>query len=561
MMTNSTYLRVLLVLLLVGVTAGSSITAVAVAASGAASSATAVPTDGADLVVRQESYIGKDVKQSSADGRPVYTARGERLIIVPQNFQADNVVDFGVTTDAGTLDYDSTLGAFIFSPEGEQASFQMYWIVAQQAAATGGNSTGSQQHKYVATIKIAGGVGLAHRPTTEFSQTRQAAANWNEFNSTIQDVRDQDLLLWFGPPPDTETVINGMVATYVTSRDPFRLLSGGLTAVILTLTLTIGGIAWLALREGYAALAMYKLRSKLGLYRSIEHAEAEISERVLALDLQERERAVANKDWNDKYTDTEAAALRELADTPREGLIEAGNRLLPEVWLGDRLKALASFGFVARVTERDADGSIADAELVPPDDVTGNPSADPAPDGGTATAGDGDDGDEGPDGARPDDIVSLGNPSRDLTLALADDPVVIHEFDMGSANIDPETLDSSPTSYTLPELLDEFEIQFQHFDDMAAAGEALHEWIDVIAESPYCEADGTPRPARVALNSLLSSMQWLGDGYDHPTARLMSEYVERVLVEYDPSRESQQVVRDIKHGKDISDISLRREGS
>lgn len=549
---------------------GSSVAPVVGAATAQSDS---ILTRDADLVVREPGYTDQSVEPTTADGQVVYPVQGERVWLRPANFNATDVQDFGVEGGNATLEYDAAMGAFTFQPAGDRGTFTAYWIVrepvavnrtveqtVERPAPNGSNTTVTvtenvtrtateyRQVRYEAIVKVTGGTNLAHVPDSRIDQLEQSAANWEELNATIQDIKSQGLLLWelTGTDPSTETILQGMVDTYVTTRDPPRLLRGSLRKFLLVMVLSLGGLLYFAIREGFAALVMRRLKKELGIYQSTEHAEGDVSERIFEVDRRERERASANLDYADRHIDPEANAMREaFGETPREGFENYANHILPGVWLTDRLKAMGQCGYAARVTERtapdggadDVDGELAveTAELVDLNDPRTDATLDDA------------------------DIIDLSaidgaDPDLDLVFALleSDETRICKEFDLTTADFDADALDTSPLSFSLRELMDEIDLQFSHFESMEAAGEAAHEWIDVIHDSEYCEPDGTPRPARRAFNILLTDSQWLGDdGPELPQARLLSEHIERILIDYDPTRESAQLVKDIRDGKEV----------
>jgi hypothetical protein len=84
---------------------------------------------------------------------------------------------------------------------------------------------------------------------------------------------------------------------------------------------------------------------------------------------------------------------------------------------------------------------------------------------------------------------------------------------------------------------------------MEAAGKAMHEWLDAINQTPYVDPDGQIRPARQTLGTFQASMEWLNTDTQLPQAGLLAEYIEAMLIAYDPTKEDAQLVRDIRDGK------------
>lgn len=500
-----------------------------VAVGPVATAAAADVTRPADLVVRQESYVQESVSVQTQNGTPVYTVRGEQVWLRPSNFAPESVVDFGVDRGAGELAYDEAMGAYTFSSDGEQASFSVYWIALEEVAVGGANNTSTtvQRVRYEATIRVVDQADLEHAQTGELAALREDANNWRSWNETVQDVREMDLLLWTfvrgGEPPSTEALLEGMISTYVTTRDPLRLLTGGFFSVIVILTLSLGGLLYLAIREGYAAYAARRMKKKLNIYRAVESDEGEISDRVLEADRREREQVWGNLDFNDfGWSDHEAAAYREaLGDTPREAIERIATDILPPVLqVHDRLQAMSQVGYVARVLERGEDDEVLEAEVAREDDVDDD-----------------------------DDVEQLDEPSEDLLDELLTDPVMIWDFDPTAVDLDFSEFSDPPVTFTLDEALDALRLQVERFEDPKAVAKLLQEHVEWAASSDYTDEHGAPRSTQRVLNSFLETSQWLADVHSIPSARILAEHIETALLAYDPGREAKRFADDVREGK------------
>lgn len=490
--------------------------------------AAADDTRPAELAIRQESYVDGDVSRQQQNGTPVYSAAGERIWIKPQNFDPANVVDFGVDRAAGELGYDQELGAYTFSSEGEEASFTLYWIVLEQqqvAAANNTTTTKVQRVRYEATVRITDQVDLDHVPAGQLDRLREDADQWQSFNGTLQDIRESDLLLWAfrKDPPDTETLLQGMINTYITTRDPLRLLTGGLMAVILTLTLTVGGLLFLAIREGIAAIAARRMRTRLNQARANEPYEGELSDRVLEADREERDQIWSNQDFQDfGWSDHEAAAYRELGKTPREAFERIVTDVIPpKLQIRERLQAMSQLGYVALVRERDDDGAVVDAEVVLEDEIEGE---DP-------------------------EIVELDDPDEDLVEALWNDRAML-EFDPVEADIDLGDFETEPVTLSVDEALAELGLQVDRFEDEKDAMRLLHEHIEAAASSDYTDDVGTPKTSMRVLQSWLETSTWLRDVHGFPSARKLADHLEAAIKRFDPGREAEEYAEDVRSGKD-----------
>lgn len=519
-MTYKTYNRQLLVALLILATVAGP-TLGAVAAQEAAKPA--------ELVVRQESYVDEAVSVQTQNGTPVYTARGEQLWLKPQNFDARSVVDFGVDRGAGAISYDDAFGAYEFSSQGEQASFTVFWVVLEETQVSGANNTTQVSRvRYEATIRIVELASVDHVRPGELEDMRAAANNWESFNDTLQDVRESDLLLWSlrQEPPDTETLIQGMINTYVTTRDPFRLLTGGLFAVVVTLTLTVGGLLFLAIREGLAAIYARKLRKRLNIYQATEAEEGEISDRILELDRSEREQIFANLDFQDLtsgdrlWSDHEAASYRSLGQTPRAAFERIITDIMPpELQIRERLQAMSQLGYVAAVRERDEDGEIVDAEIVRESEFIFD----------------------------EDEKIPIDDPSEYLVDAVWNDQTMI-DFDPVAADISIDAFETDPVTFTIDEALEALDLAVDRFEDEETAAKLLQDHLEWAAKSEYTDETGTPRGPLRVLNSFYETATWIRDINGPPSARILAEHIERALLEYDPGREAVEYAEDVREG-------------
>lgn len=507
--------RQLLAALLVLATVAGPIAGVAAAAD---------TTRAADLVVRQESYVDEDVTRQQQNATSVYTVRGERITIKPRNFDPSNVVESGVDRGIGTLSFDEELGVYHFSSDGEEASFNLHWIVLEETEVAGSNATEIQRVRYEATIRVVGLANVDHvRPGT-LAELREDGEKWRDWNDTLQDVREMDLLLWSfrGDPPDTETLLQGMVNTYVTTRDPFRLLTGGFFAVIITLTLTVGGLLWLAIREGLAAIAARRLRKQLNIYKATEAEEREVSERLLEIDRAETDRIWSNLDFNDfpGWPDHEADSYRDLGHTPRAAFERIVTDIMPpELQIRERLQALDQLGYVARVRERDEEGSVVDAELVKEDEFVFSEA----------------------------EQVSIADPGDDLVEVLWNDQTLI-DWNPVAADLDISEFETDPVTFSLDEALDAIDLQVDRFEDEKAAAKLLQDHIEWAAKSEYTDDLGTPKTSMRVLNSFLETSTWLRDVHGIPSARILVDHLERAILDYDPGKEAEEFADTVREG-------------
>lgn len=496
----------------------------------------ATPADGGDaqaavLHVREPAYADGDVqRESSSDGTPVYVVQGERIRITPENFNGERVVEFGVESPGGQLSWDDQFKEFVFSPGNETGTFRLYWVAVETEEVGGNNSTRTRatEVRYEAIVKVDGGVNLQHVEEGSIGEMQADARKWREWNGTVQEVRDQNLLMWAfrGGPPSTQTVLQGMVNTYVSTRDPVRFLSGSFTAILSLIAFTLGGYLFIVFAWGPPLHLIRNLTKQLRRYRSTDHVEGTMAERLLEIEDQRRDLAWANDDWDDHRASPEADALRGLGDTPREAFEELMSLVQPATWLRDRLEVMGLVGWGVEV-DRSEDGSLEDARLVPPDDYDG-----PSGDGATAA-----------DGGNP-----LYDLEEDVVAALAADARV-REFDLLDAEYDPADLETTPTTLDLDSLVGELDDQLEWFDDEAAVAESLHEWLADAAQRPVTDDHGRPRPARRLLNWVLSEAQYARDVHKATSLDVYAEHIEAALVHEDAVGEAYETVEEVRDGR------------
>jgi len=147
------------------------------------------------------------------------------------------------------------------------------------------------------------------------------------------------------------------------------------------------------------------------------------------------------------------------------------------------------------------------------------------------------------------DLVGLQEADADLLSAVCNDESV-YAFNLLTADYDPaEAFETAPETLTLDEFVERLPTQLDWFDDPLRIAQGMHEHIDAVAESNYCDPDGRPIPSRRTLNSWLRASQWLGDRLNIRAARVAGEHIERMLIDHDPGREAEEFAKDIQEGK------------
>jgi hypothetical protein len=510
-----------------------------------------VLTRDAEVIVEQPHYIGSDVETKQVNGTRTYVASGRVLELHAQNFDSGAVVDYGVATTGGQLTYDSATGQFAFRANAS-GTYRVYWVVAEQVAVTGGNTTGNataanttsggtetRQVRYTANVRVSNTAPKAHLAESELAETRAEAANWREFNATVQDLRDENLLL-ASADLSTEETIQGMVNAYILQNDPLRALTGNITTVVLILFTTLGGGFLLVVSLGYHTVVVNKFRRALNRAESIEAEEGELADRVADMNRRDRLRAFQNWDWNDPFEDDHIAhAHRTLGETPLEGFSRfTGTLLQPRVWMHDRLQAMGADGYVA-VPESDTSGGTVFTDGGEPED-----DAPDAPNWKTIDEAEVVLEDAVDEGTLTDD---LSEPSDALLDAIDWQQPAIRDFDLVDAT--PPGGDGHPTATTLDidELTAEADLDMAHFDSREEAGVYLRQWFESVREHDFTETDGTVDTSRYVLNRWLQTAQLARDEFDLPVD-YMIEAIEAAIDWSDPEESAANTVERIRAG-------------
>lgn len=485
----------------------------------------------ADLAIQQPDYVSGDVGQTTDNGTRIYSVRGEQLDMRPLNVEQSNVIDFGA--DGGTFTYDSQFETYRLTVD-QEGTYEVWWTVNREVQ-VGNNSTEMRTIRYAALIRVQGGVGLAHKPAGQVSDTQQAARNWREFNSTIHSSE------LAGPGADTELVVQEMIDWYKLRKDPLAALTGNITAIMIMLVTTLGGAVLLLLAAGWHQYALRKLYGTLHYFEIIEAEEGTAKDVIEELDHREKMHALQNMDWNDVFQDDHVAgAFREqFGETVADGTLEYLSLVRPRHLLRDRLQAMGQAGYVAVVEDETAtDGGTAAA------DPGGGPSIASAriqPDR-TGVADD-------------ERVIPLADASGAQLDALLDRDVLdwdadaIRTFDLPGAEYDPTDLATTYETLSLRELVAELRADMRHFEDADAYGQYMREFLHAVREHPFTDDHGRPDDIRVAMSSFLQHAQLLGDRFDYPLIHFHAEAWERALIDFDPEAEAAEVVARVKDGE------------
>ena len=542
-MTNRTHYRLLAVIVAV----------LAVTATAAPALAATTPPDDRDarLTIEQPGYVDSDVQQKSLNGTSTYVASGDRLLVKPTNFQSEDVVDFGVEEQAGSLTYDDSLGLFELDANAE-GTYHVYWVVRERYAVTNttSNTTGNatttnttttrtRRVTYSAAIRVSGGVDTVHLSEGEHEQLERHSTLGETVNATLQEVRSKNLPLVSNTGSDRE--LFGKIASfYVQYGSPLSWLTGTLGQIMLLIVLSLAGWFLLAVNFGGFGAVIYRLKKKLNIHEVTEAEEGALADRQATLDHEERKRKAQNLNWHDDIFEQPwtADGFREaFGDIPREGFHDyQKTAFLPEVWMRDRLQAMGRAGWTARVDradieagaevdpeadDEDAVAAIVDAELVAPETDA-----------------------ESVDG----EVVALESDLDAFVDVFDWETEAIQRFDLVGADIDWSALDTKPPTLDADELTAALDEQSDRFEDSEVAAQYLKEFMETISEHEYTDADGQPETTRRILNDFLQAAQYQRDVVKLPGADIIIEHIERALADHDRSDQAHEFAEEVREG-------------
>lgn len=512
------------------------VAALFVAAAGLPAATAAPTTQSADLAIEQPSYVDSRVHTTTVNGTNVYTVKGDWAGINPQNFNTSNVVSYGVTAPEGKLQYEEQMGTFEFDPEGHTGTFDMYWVVQRPTVVevAQNNTTVTkvvdQRVRYEATIRVKGMAKMEHYQAGALAETKQKANLWEEYNSTVQEIRNQDLLFWFGGAPSVQTISQTSLNMYVSVFGPvYSFLNG--SGILLALILSGFGLAFLGSHYGVFSLVVYRLKKQLNKFRAIEAEEGDVGTKANEVARRERNRTFINRDWNDYFNDFISRIFRESwdADTPAEAFEVLSNGALnPATWMANRLQMMHHAGYRLAVPRDVSDADVWD--LSPEKTHIIRPNEQVADD---------------------EKVVGLdANMEELLEIVDWNDEAIWNDFNPVAVaeQIDRGELDSVPMTYDLEQLLETSGLAYDRFDSTERAGQALLEYAEAVVESDLTDASGRIDDTAMTLTHLGNFASKVADYDGMPVAKAHHETIEAALYLHDPNARAEERVTEVRNG-------------
>jgi hypothetical protein len=519
-MTNS-YARVLAAVAVVLV-ATTALPAAALATHGAQP-----VSDRADLTIQQPHYVDSSVEVTRGSNATTYGVRGSHFEILPENFDASNVVNYGVQQDGATLSFDKRTGEYIFDTGGQAGTFQVYWTVSEtrQTTTAGNNSSSANttstvsRVRYTAQIQTSTG-GFAHISKQKLNGLREDSENWSAVVSTFGSIGSDDVSI--------EKKLQTAANWYQFSTNPFSALSGDMTATILMLVLTQGGLLVLGLIvltpvAVFAPVAIKYRRlkdrlpdvdeldtEKLKQWRRLRKKKAsEVTPHDLPL----------NGRTADKIQDILGENLVEIEDTVQR-IID--HQKAKRVYL----QAMAYRGDTAEI-ERGSDDEIINVTLHGPEDRSESEGATPLDD--------------------------LGDDKFDRVVEVADWSQVDLRSIRKDIPLDAVDVPISPTD-TDDDLAAELEVSFpEDFESREVFAEALYEIWKYLGSHSYTDDNGAFREEQTLLNIFSMLTTVTSERYDHPDTRMYRDLFQYIASEVDGNAQLRQAAEEDGLGLDSLD--------
>ncbi|NHX37818.1 MULTISPECIES: hypothetical protein [Halolamina] len=496
--------------------------------------------ESADLAVTQPHYVDEDVHQSTSNGTIIYQAGAAPLEIAPQNFDARDVVDFGVETQGGNaeLTYNRDFGQFEFSADAD-GTYELYWSVERRIEVQ--NESGNGTHietrgqRYTALIRLSGLTEMVHQPASEMTQTREDAAKWQEWNATIADVQETigtslPVKLGLAQPPSAEETMQGMVNAYLTFRAPLHMLTGNYTQILTLVTMTLGGWLFVATVIVPLLLVIAGLAYRSNRFETTEADEGKLSQRLGEQQRKEDLEKLANASHNDIWEgdDYMAGAMRDLGDDPLVAISNLFSEISPRLAIHARLQAMDAAGWTAVVTKRaSTDGGDDEAGTILEAEVQRQRTVD-------------DDAETASLAVEPDDEL--------LDAIDWNQQEIWQEFDLADAGIDPTDMsDTAVQTYELEDVVEKTDLDMQKFDDEMNAAQGVVELLEYVREHNVTDEHGEIDGLRYYLEHQLRAANVVEDRF-HLPVDAYRDLFELAILQHDAGAEAEQTLQDIRDG-------------
>lgn len=481
----------------------------------------------AQLEIKQPHYVGDDVTVETEDGQTIYIAEGEELAISPQNFDTDQVVNYGTDVAEFDLAQENGFDHYTLHSPGN-GTVTLYWVVEEEVQVEDGNETvtETQTNRYEATVRVTG-EDREYLEAGTLAQYQEDAESWQEWETSLQNQ--------FGSGVDVESHTQAAFNLLRLRFQTFDYLTGGQMFVIAVMMLSVSGLILLGIDRIRELATIWPLAKSLNKRESLDSERKEMEEVMDEYTAAKRGQKLAKKKPADIFEDERTAVA----------ISEAWGETCDDVWrnyndsmrywnlIHDRLQAFALCDYAVAISW-DGDNEPS-ARLLKPDE-TANSDEWYVPLEETIKDENG-----------REETVNHVETVMEI-IDLSDDK--IFEDKLSDLDFDRDKLltrTEAPAS--LDEMIDLIDEDRQLFDDKEQYARAMLEFVEDVYYHPYTDNDGREDAIRAALSTFFKKSAFLGDRDLVPLAHLQRERLELALEIHDPVAESKSVLQNSEDGR------------
>ena len=479
----------------------------------------------ATVAIETPEYVG-DASTLRQNNETIYVMNGTEATIQAQNFDAENVIGFGVVGSQGQLAYDDRMGVFEYDTGGVVGSAELYWEVEETVRTSDGTET--VRTRYVATVRSQSNATYEHYQSGEIEQMRTDAGNWSEWETSLVEI--------YGSGVDIEQQTQKAVELSKLANNPLAALSGNFTGLVVALFISLGGLLILALFGTFHLVTRFSDIRYIHRSESLKADEKDIDDKARELNWREKMRSVAKWDWSDFFGDLVARAYQAIGRTPFDGLKRLVAARRPQNLVDHRIQAMGHDGYVGVVEREDvsADGgdsgerAIVEARVARAEGVA--------------------------EDAETVNLNSLGEDEHEQFLDVLNwNDQTLWNYDLTDTDASPADISVEQAPLSLEELSDALGADLMQFDSREHWGQYLLEFVQFVREHDICDNEGRPDDIQLVLNEWMDADDMLSDGFELPHFKAESEAIEWAVKHSDPVEEADRTIENVTNGVPADD--------
>ncbi|RLM32631.1 hypothetical protein [Haloarcula sp. Atlit-120R] len=479
----------------------------------------------ASVAIETPGYVG-ETSTLRQNNETIYVMNGTQATLQPQNFDAENVIGFGVVGSQGQLTFNDRMGVFEYDTNGVVGSAELYWEVEEQVRTDNGTET--VRTRYVTTVRSEGNTSYEHYQSGEIDEMRTDAANWSEWESSLVGI--------YGSGVDIQQQTQKAVELSKLANNPLAALSGNFTGLVVALFVSLGGLLILALFGTFHLVTRFSDIQYIHRSESLKAEEKDIDDKARELNWREKMRSVAKWDWSDFFGDLVARAYQAIGRTPFDGLKRLVAARRPRNLVDHRIQAMGHDGYVGVVEREDvsADGgddserAIIDARVARSETVA--------------------------DDVETVDLTGLDEDEHEQFLEALDwNDQTLWNYDLSDTDATPADITVEQAPMSLEELSDALGADLMQFDSRQHWGQYLLEFVQFVREHDICDNEGRPDDIQLVLNEWMDADDMLSDGFELPHFKAESEALEWAVQHSDPVEEADRTIENVKNGVPADD--------